>query len=128
MFGVCLGLQAIVEADGGALRQLHIPMHGKSSDLKYANSSALFQQIDGRVQIGRYHSICADRENLPAAYRVTAETDDGVIMAIEHAYEPVMAVQFHPESIMSLGGGAGMKMLENAVEWLLAHPSRSVAA
>ncbi|MEM6847221.1 MAG: anthranilate synthase component I [Pseudomonadota bacterium] len=128
MFGVCLGLQALVETDGGTLRQMQTPMHGKASDLHYDSSSMLFRRIGGRVQVGRYHSICADRADLPAGYRVTAETEDGVIMAIEHDHEALMAVQFHPESIMSLGGGAGMTMLENAVEWLLAHPSKSVAA
>ena len=67
------------------------------------------------MTVGRYHSIFADPVRLPREFEVTAETEDGVVMAFEHKHEPVAAVQFHPESIMSLGGDAGMKMIENVV-------------
>ncbi|HHV68962.1 MAG TPA: C26 family cysteine hydrolase domain-containing family, partial [Ochrobactrum intermedium] len=70
------------------------------------------------VTVGRYHSIFADPERLPDDFLVTAETEDGVIMAFEHKHEPVAAVQFHPESIMTLGHNAGMRMIENVVTHL----------
>ncbi len=70
------------------------------------------------MTVGRYHSIFADYATLPKEFRVTAETDDGVIMAFEHESLPIAAVQFHPESIMTLGQDAGMRMIENVVAHL----------
>jgi len=119
VFGVCLGLQAIVEACGGRLAQLGTPMHGKPSTLTVEPGSTLFAGIDGPLTVGRYHSLVADPEHLPPTLSVTARSEDGAIMAVEHGVKPWLAVQFHPESIMSLGGGAGMRIVENAVEALL---------
>ncbi len=118
IFGVCLGLQAIAEAYGGELRQLHIPMHGKPSRIRVSKPGIIFSGLPKEVTVGRYHSIFADPSRLPDGFVVTAETDDGVIMAFEHKREPVAAVQFHPESIMTLGGDAGMRMIENVVAHL----------
>jgi len=115
IFGVCLGLQAIAEAYGGTLKQLDVPMHGKPSRVVVRKRGIVFSGLDDEITIGRYHSIHADAVKLPNAFTVTAETDDGIVMGIEHANEPVAAVQFHPESIMSLGGEAGMRMIENVV-------------
>jgi len=115
IFGVCLGLQALAEAYGGELRQLREPMHGKPSRIRVSRNGIIFSGLPKEVTVGRYHSIFADPVRLPKALRVTAETDDGVIMAFEHDSEPVAAVQFHPESIMTLGGNAGMRMIENVV-------------
>lgn len=67
------------------------------------------------MTVGRYHSIFADPTTLPRDFIITAESEDGTIMGIEHAKEPVAAVQFHPESIMTLGQDAGMRMIENVV-------------
>jgi anthranilate synthase len=114
IFGVCLGLQAITEAFGGTLDQLGTPMHGKPSRIKLT-PDGLFKGLPDEVVVGRYHSLFADRVTLPDQLRVSAETQDGVIMALEHVSEPISAVQFHPESIMSLGGDAGMLMIENVV-------------
>ena len=115
IFGVCLGLQALTEAFGGQLRQLSVPMHGKPSRIRL-HPGALFKGLPDRVVVGRYHSLFADSVAFPSSdFEVTAETDDGVIMAIEHKSEPICAVQFHPESIMTLGGKAGMAMIENVV-------------
>ena len=75
----------------------------------------IFEGLPSEVTVGRYHSIFADPVRLSRDFDVTAETDDGVVMAFEHRSEPVAAVQFHPESIMSLGGEAGMRMIENIV-------------
>jgi anthranilate synthase len=115
VFGVCLGLQAIAESFGGSLRELAVPMHGKPSRIRVASKGIIFSGLPNEVTVGRYHSIFADSATLPKEFRITAETDDGVIMAIEHESEPVVAVQFHPESIMTLGQDAGMRIIENVV-------------
>ncbi|HEY1798902.1 MAG TPA: anthranilate synthase component I [Stellaceae bacterium] len=113
VFGVCLGLQAIVEHFGGSLDVLDVPMHGKPSPVRVIGNSMLSGLEDG-FTVGRYHSLYARRATLPAALRVTAQTDDGVIMAIEHETLPVAAVQFHPESVMTSAGAVGIPII-NAV-------------
>ncbi len=118
IFGVCLGLQALAEAYGGELRQLHIPVHGKPSRIRVSTPGIIFSGLPKEVTVGRYHSIFADPVRLPEDFVVTAETEDGVIMAFEHRKEPVAAVQFHPESIMTLGQNAGMRIIENIVAHL----------
>lgn len=118
IFGVCLGLQALAEAYGGELRQLHVPMHGKPSRIRVSKPGIIFSGLPKEVTVGRYHSIFADPVRLPDDFTVTAETEDGVIMAFEHRKEPIAAVQFHPESIMTLGQNAGMRMIENVVAHL----------
>ncbi|PBC10296.1 anthranilate synthase [Mesorhizobium sp. WSM3859] len=118
IFGVCLGLQALAEAYGGELRQLHIPMHGKPSRIRVSKPGIIFSGLPKDVTVGRYHSIFADPVRLPDGFVVTAETEDGIIMAFEHRKEPIAAVQFHPESIMTLGHNAGMRIIENIVAHL----------
>ncbi|MBB4006392.1 anthranilate synthase [Allorhizobium taibaishanense] len=118
IFGVCLGLQALTEAYGGTLRQLSVPMHGKPSRIRVLDAGTVFAGLGKEVTVGRYHSLHADPANLPKDFTVTAESEDGTIMGIEHTKEPVAAVQFHPESIMTLGNDAGMRMIENVVEKL----------
>ncbi|RFC69494.1 MULTISPECIES: anthranilate synthase [Mesorhizobium] len=118
IFGVCLGLQALAEAYGGELRHLHVPMHGKPSRIRVSKPGVIFSGLPKEVTVGRYHSIFADPVRLPDDFLVTAETEDGVIMAFEHKKEPIAAVQFHPESIMTLGQNAGMRMIENVVAHL----------
>ncbi len=118
IFGVCLGLQALAEAYGGELRQLAIPMHGKASRIKVLKPGRVFSGLPKEITVGRYHSIFADPVRLPKDFTITAQTTDGVIMGIEHSKEPVAAVQFHPESIMTFGGDAGMRMIENVVAHL----------
>jgi len=118
IFGVCLGLQALAEAYGGDLRQLAVPMHGKPSRIRVLEPGLVFEGLGKEVTVGRYHSIFADPATLHRDFMITAESEDGTIMGIEHTKEPVAAVQFHPESIMTLGGDAGMRMIENVVEKL----------
>nr|CAD6602166.1 anthranilate synthase [Rhizobium sp. Khangiran2] len=120
IFGVCLGLQALAEAYGGELRQLAVPMHGKPSRIRVLEPGIVFSGLSNEVTVGRYHSIFADPKTLPTDFTITAESEDGTIMGIEHVKEPIAAVQFHPESIMTLGQDAGMRMIENVV----AHLSR----
>ena len=78
-------------------------MHGKPSRIRVSKPGIIFSGLPKEVTVGRYHSIFADPVRLPDDFIVTAETEDGVIMAFEHRKEPIAAVQFHPESIMTLG-------------------------
>ncbi|HEY5700843.1 MAG TPA: anthranilate synthase component I, partial [Gammaproteobacteria bacterium] len=114
IFGVCLGLQGIVEYYGGALDILPKPMHGKASRVRVVGGS-IFDDLPANFTAGRYHSLFAVRDRLPDALEVTAETEDGLVMAVEHRELPVAAVQFHPESIMSLGEDVGIAVIRNVV-------------
>jgi len=121
VFGVCLGLQGIVEYFGGVLGVLDVPMHGKPSVVR-ALPGRLLRGLPERFTIGRYHSLYAERSQLPAVLSVVAETEDGVIMAIEHTSLPIAAVQFHPESVMTSPGEIGMPIIEQALA-LLCEPA-----
>ncbi|KAB8318172.1 anthranilate synthase [Tolypothrix campylonemoides VB511288] len=116
IFGVCLGLQGIVESFGGELGVLNYPQHGKSSRISVSDSnSVLFKNLPQSFSVGRYHSLFALPQKLPAQLKITAISDDDVIMAIEHQTLPVAAVQFHPESIMTLAGELGLAIIKNVV-------------
>ena len=116
LFGVCLGLQGIVEGLGGELGVLHYPQHGKSSRISVTDpNSVLFKGLPQSFAVGRYHSLFALPEKMPPDLKVTAISDDDVIMAIEHQIRAVAAVQFHPESIMTLGGEVGLALIKNVV-------------
>ena len=116
VFGVCLGLQGLVEYCGGRLGVLAAPMHGKSSRIRIcAEESRVFTGLPRDFTAGRYHSLYALREFIPPELRVTAESEDGVIMAVEHVDLPLAAVQFHPESILSLDGEFGLRIIENVM-------------
>ena len=118
VFGVCLGLQAIVEYFGGSLGVLDPPMHGKPSVVE-ALPGRLLRGLPEHFTVGRYHSLHAVRSRLPAMLRVVAQTEaDQVIMAIEHATLPIAAVQFHPESVMTSPGEIGMPIIEAALTLL----------
>jgi anthranilate synthase len=118
-FGVCLGLQGMVEYFGGTLGVLDPPVHGKASRIRVVGGR-LFEGLPAEFTAGRYHSLFALREQLPSELEVTAETEDGVVMAIEHRTRPLAAVQFHPESIMTLGGDVGLTLLANVMSLLAA--------
>ncbi|MBW4613585.1 MAG: anthranilate synthase [Desmonostoc vinosum HA7617-LM4] len=116
LFGVCLGLQGIVEAFGGELGVLNYPQHGKSSRIFVTDSdSVMFKDLPQSFAVGRYHSLFALPQRLPQALKITAISDDDVIMAIEHQTLPIAAVQFHPESIMTLAGEVGLVIIKNVV-------------
>jgi anthranilate synthase len=114
VFGVCLGLQGIVEYFGGALDLLGVPSHGKGSAVRVLGGR-LLHGLPAEFTVGRYHSLCARRTALPASLAVTAETADGVVMAIEHEELPISAVQFHPESVMTLRDEIGMPIIAAAL-------------
>ncbi len=128
LFGVCLGLQAMAEATGARLSQLDVPVHGKPSEIAVEPGSALFEGLPERLIVGRYHSLHAVPESLARGFRVTARTEDGVVMAIEHEREPMAAVQFHPESIMSMGDDCGHRIIENALKALVADRRGRISA
>ena len=119
LFGVCLGLQGIVEYFGGELGQLSTPMHGKPSAIRILGGQ-LLDGLPKEFRAGRYHSLFARRSEVPDSLEVTAVSlDDDIVMAVEHRELPVAAVQFHPESIMSLDDGVGLALIRNAVDRLV---------
>lgn len=128
LFGVCLGLQGIVEALGGTLGVLNPPQHGKSSELSVTDqSSVLFRGLPTTFPIGRYHSLYALPEQLPPELKITARSHDSVIMGIEHHYLPIAAVQFHPESIMTLAGDVGLTIIQNVLQTYAKTPTATAS-
>jgi anthranilate synthase/aminodeoxychorismate synthase-like glutamine amidotransferase len=101
--GVCLGHQCIAEAYGGTIMRASRLMHGKASMIRH-NASALFSDLSNPFEAGRYHSLVVDRASLPDCLEITAESDDGEIMALRHREFPVQGVQFHPESVLTSDG------------------------
>jgi anthranilate synthase len=114
VFGVCLGLQGAVEAFGGELGVLDYPMHGKPSIVVH-KGVGVFEGLPEKFTVGRYHSLFARKETFPGCLEVTAESEDGIIMGIRHRELPIEAVQFHPESILTMQGDCGLRLMENVV-------------
>lgn len=113
LFGVCLGLQGIVEYFGGELGVLDYPMHGKASTISVQRSTGLFNGFDQTFVAGRYHSLYAKTHLVPDVLEITAMSDDGIVMAVSHQTLPIHAVQFHPETILSLQKQAGFRIISN---------------
>ncbi len=109
--GVCLGHQAICAAYGATVTYAKRLMHGKQSVVRLFDSK-LFEGCPTEAPVARYHSLAADPSTVPDCLKVTALTEDGEIMAVEHREYPIYGVQFHPESIMTPDG---KKMLENFI-------------
>jgi anthranilate synthase/aminodeoxychorismate synthase-like glutamine amidotransferase len=103
MLGVCLGHQCIAEAYGGSIVRAGHLMHGKSSAIRH-NGGALFSDLSNPFEAGRYHSLIVERSSLPPCLEITAESDDGEIMALRHREFAVQGVQFHPESVLTPNG------------------------
>lgn len=114
--GVCLGHQAICEAFGGTVSYAKELMHGKQRLVYPEKESRLFRGISSPFPAARYHSLAADPDTLPKELRVTAWSEDGEVMAVEHTAYPVFGVQFHPESVMTPDGKAIMKNFMEAVK------------
>jgi len=121
LLGVCLGHQAIGQAFGGKVVRAKVPMHGKLSAIRHKDSG-VFAGLPNPFDATRYHSLIVERASLPASLTVTAETDDGIIMGLQHRERPVHGVQFHPESIASQ---SGHRLLKN---FLALAAAESVAA
>jgi anthranilate synthase len=115
VFGVCLGLQGVVEAFGGELGVLPYPVHGKPSLVRH-RGEGVFAGLPDTIEVGRYHSLYAIPERMPECLEVTAQTDEGVIMGVRHRELPIEAVQFHPESILTAQHDTGLKLIRNALE------------
>ena len=117
-FGVCLGMQAMVEHAGGQLGVLASPAHGKPGSVQVlggAARSGLLAGLPAEFTAGRYHSLHATKDGVSGGFAVTAVTPDGVVMAIEDDAAGRWGVQFHPESIMTAGGGAGHQVIANVL-------------
>lgn len=103
LLGVCLGHQAIGYAFGGTITRAPQPMHGKTS-LIYHNSEGIFQNVTNPFEATRYHSLIINKDNLPKVLKITATTEEGVIMGIKHKELPIEGIQFHPESVLTTAG------------------------
>ena len=104
LFGVCLGHQAICAAFGGVVTYAKELMHGKQSNIHFAEDCSLFKGCPQDMLVARYHSLAAQEDTLPDCLKVTARTADGEVMAVQHRDYPIYGVQFHPESIMTPDG------------------------
>ncbi len=109
ILGICLGHQCIGEAFGGTVSYAKALFHGKQSEITHS-PDGIFTGIDSPVKVARYHSLAVQRGDLPECLEVTAETEDGEIMALRHRDYPVVGLQFHPESIYT---EHGKRMIEN---------------
>ncbi len=111
VLGVCLGHQSIVQHFGGRIVQAGALMHGKTSWVEH-DGDTLFADLPNPFEAGRYHSLAADKSQMPDELVVTARTEDGEIMGVRHRELPVFGVQFHPESVLTADGPA---LLDNFV-------------
>jgi anthranilate synthase len=114
-FGVCLGLQAMVEHAGGTLSLLPEPAHGKPGLVRVTGGD-LLAGLPAEFAAGRYHSLYAPADSVQGGFAVTAATPDGVVMAIEDTAAGRWAVQFHPESILTASGRAGHQVIGNVLD------------
>jgi anthranilate synthase/aminodeoxychorismate synthase-like glutamine amidotransferase len=113
LLGVCLGHQGIGAAFGGRVVRAPKVMHGKTSLLRH-EGEGLFEGLENPLEVMRYHSLMLDPDTLPTALRVTARTEEGLIMGVAHREHPIVGVQFHPESI---GTRSGLRLLHNFLRW-----------
>ena len=103
ILGICLGHQAIVQALGGTIIRSSLPMHGRSSPILHDGLKE-FEGLPNPCEVGRYHSLVANPDTIPACLLVSARTVDGLVMAVRHREFPVFGWQFHPESILTESG------------------------
>tara|TARA_Y100000768_G_scaffold86093_1_gene61648 strand:+ start:1592 stop:2167 length:576 start_codon:yes stop_codon:yes gene_type:complete len=103
IFGVCLGMQCIGEFFGGNVIRAPEVMHGKTSSISHTDQG-VFAGISNPLEATRYHSLVVEKESLPDALEITAETNDGIIMGLRHKQYRIEGVQFHPESILTQEG------------------------
>jgi anthranilate synthase component II len=103
ILGVCLGHQCIGEVYGGQVVRAPQVMHGKTSLIRHRDVG-VFAGLPQPLEATRYHSLIVDRDSVPDCLEITAETDDGIVMGLRHRDHPTEGVQFHPESILSVGG------------------------
>lgn len=111
ILGICLGHQCIAQFFGGKIEKSQNPTHGKTSKIRICENSKLFKNLPKEFEVTRYHSL--EVSSLPKELKITAKTQDGTIMAIEHKTLPIYGVQFHPEAILT---EYGHELLENFIE------------
>lgn len=109
ILGICLGHQAVCEVFGAEVTYAKEMKHGKQSRIHCRKDSLLFRGMEEEILVGRYHSLAARKESIPDTLRVTAVSEDGEVMAVEHREYPVYGVQFHPESVLTPKGFEMMK-------------------
>lgn len=114
IFGVCLGLQAIVEVFGGKLENLDLVFHGVATNMKVTKpQSLIYKNIPIEFMAARYHSWIASKKDFPESLEITAEDEEGSIMSVRHKKYKICAVQFHPESILT---PFGEQIVKNFIE------------
>ena len=116
----------MTEYFGGRLA-LGNPAHGRPAHIRVLGGRVL-AGLPERFRAGRYHSLHADRATLPACLEVTADLDDGMVMALEHRTLPVAGVQFHPESLLTMGGSVGLALIANVLERVRPQGGQDAAA
>ncbi len=112
LLGVCLGLQALGHVFGASIVRAPVLMHGKTSEIRH-DGEGIYAGLSNPFVATRYHSLVVDRATVPECLEVTAETADGLVMGLRHRTRPLLGVQFHPESILTL---EGERLLRNFVE------------
>jgi len=128
VLGVCLGHQAIGQAFGGEVVRAPVQVHGKLSEIRH-QGEGVFRGINAPFKATRYHSLVVERASMPAELKVTAETDDRLVMGLAHDTLPVHGVQFHPESIASEHGHLILRnFLDIAAAWNASTGRRPAAA
>jgi anthranilate synthase component 2 len=118
ILGICLGHQAIAEADGCKLSLINKPLHGYEGKTVIKNESPLFQGMNNPILTGHYHSWVVSSEQISSNIRIDAIGENGEIMAISHKKLPRFGIQFHPESIMTVEGD---KIIENWIAFCKHH-------
>lgn len=112
ILGICLGFQAMAQVYGGKIIKAPEPVHGKVFPITHTDKG-LFQSLNNPLNVTRYHSLMLDTENIPSCFDVTAQTEDGIIMGIEHKTLDMYGVQFHPEAILT---EQGYELLNNFIK------------
>lgn len=113
ILGICLGHQCIAKFFGANIVKSQNPTHGKTSKIFVCENSKLFKNLPKNFDVTRYHSLEVEKSSMPSSLKITAETQDGTIMALEHDALPIYGVQFHPEAILTQ---YGHELLRNFIE------------
>lgn len=113
ILGICLGHQCIAKFFGANIAKSKNPTHGKTSKIFVCENSKLFKNLPKNFDVTRYHSLEVEKSSMPSNLKITAETQDGTIMALEHNALPIYGVQFHPEAILTQ---YGHELLKNFIE------------
>ena len=113
ILGICLGHQALAQVFGAKIIKAKKLMHGKISKIKILENSKIFKKIPKIIEATRYHSLVVDKKTLNKSFKITAQTTDHVIMAIEHKNYPLFGIQFHPESYKTK---YGQKIINNFIK------------